>query len=107
MREKLPTAHLHRRVVDALYVDAMLLADEARSYFEEEGRSERVGELAVVHGYSASGIRCRCGGSVSVGGGGLDYCDMFRLQVRGVSVGVRFFQDAVPIHGRLRGAIGI
>lgn len=29
------------RVVDALYVDAMLLADEARSYFEEQGRVER------------------------------------------------------------------
>lgn len=34
---------LHARVVDALYVDAMLLADEARSYFEEQGRAERDG----------------------------------------------------------------
>ncbi|SFP63208.1 regulator of CtrA degradation [Sphingomonas rubra] len=32
---------MYGRVVDALYVDAMLLADEARSYFEEQGRAER------------------------------------------------------------------
>lgn len=32
---------LYGRVVDALYVDAMLLADEARSYFDEDGRAER------------------------------------------------------------------
>lgn len=32
---------LHRRLVDALYVEAMLLADEARDYFDERGRAER------------------------------------------------------------------
>lgn len=32
---------LHRRLVDALYVEAMLLADEARAYFDEAGRAER------------------------------------------------------------------
>lgn len=32
---------MHRRLVDALYLDAMLLADEARGYFEAVGRSER------------------------------------------------------------------
>ncbi len=30
-----------RRLVDSLYTEAMLLADEARSYFDEHGRSER------------------------------------------------------------------
>lgn len=30
-----------RRVVDGLYVEAMLLADEARAYFEVEARDER------------------------------------------------------------------
>lgn len=34
-------SRMHGRVVDALYVDAMLLADEARSYFDEDGRAER------------------------------------------------------------------
>jgi len=32
---------IYGRVIDALYVDAMLLADEARSYFDEDGRAER------------------------------------------------------------------
>lgn len=39
----LPTAAslLHRRLVDSLHVEAMVLADEARSYFDEDGRAER------------------------------------------------------------------
>ena len=32
---------MHRRLIDSLYVEAMLLADEARSYFDEAGRAER------------------------------------------------------------------
>ncbi|MDB5695333.1 MAG: hypothetical protein JWN21_876 [Sphingomonas bacterium] len=32
---------LHRRLIDSLHVEAMLLADEARSYFDEAGRAER------------------------------------------------------------------
>lgn len=32
---------IHRRLIDTLYVDAMVLADEARSYFDEGGRQER------------------------------------------------------------------
>jgi regulator of CtrA degradation len=32
---------IHRRLVDSLYVEAMLLADEARAYFDEVGRDER------------------------------------------------------------------
>ncbi len=32
---------VHRRLIDSLYVEAMLLADEARSYFDEGGRLER------------------------------------------------------------------
>ena len=32
---------IHRRLVDSLYVEAMLLADEARGYFDEIGRDER------------------------------------------------------------------
>lgn len=37
MARKLMTA----RLVDSLYTEAMLLADEARSYFDEAGRFER------------------------------------------------------------------
>lgn len=40
MRE-LPHSRLHRRLVDSLYVEAMLLADEARGYFDEAGRADR------------------------------------------------------------------
>jgi regulator of CtrA degradation len=34
-------ARIHRRLIDSLYCEAMLLADEARSYFDEAGRAER------------------------------------------------------------------
>ena len=40
MREQ-GTSRIHRRLVDSLYVEAMLLADEARAYFDEIGRDER------------------------------------------------------------------
>lgn len=33
----------NRRMVDSLYTDAMVLADEARSYFDDYGRNERDG----------------------------------------------------------------
>ena len=32
---------MRRRLIDTLYVEAMVLADEARSYFDETGRLER------------------------------------------------------------------
>jgi regulator of CtrA degradation len=32
---------LHRRLVDSLYVESMLLADEARGYFDDAGRRDR------------------------------------------------------------------
>lgn len=34
-------ARIHRRLIDTLYVDAMVLADEARGYFDQKGRDER------------------------------------------------------------------
>ncbi|MCP3733744.1 DUF1465 family protein [Sphingomonas sp. RP10(2022)] len=34
-------SRIHRRLIDSLYTEAMLLADEARSYFDEAGRAER------------------------------------------------------------------
>jgi len=41
---------MQRRLIDMLYVDAMLLADEARGYFDETGRLERelLGPMARV-----------------------------------------------------------
>lgn len=35
------TSTIHRKLVDSLYVEAMLLADEARAYFDVVGRAER------------------------------------------------------------------
>jgi regulator of CtrA degradation len=40
-------SRIHRKLVDTLYVEAMLLADEARAYFDEVGRDERAGLEAV------------------------------------------------------------
>ncbi len=34
-------SRIHRRLIDSLYTEAMLLADEARGYFDEAGRTER------------------------------------------------------------------
>ena len=34
-------SRLHRRLIDSLYVESMVLADEARSYFDQGARVER------------------------------------------------------------------
>ena len=34
-------SRLHRRLIDTLYVESMLLADEARGYFDDAGRADR------------------------------------------------------------------
>lgn len=49
---------LNRKLVDALYVEAMLLADEARSYFDMNGREER-DALPPLHrvGFSCESLR--------------------------------------------------
>lgn len=36
-----PEARIAPRLIDSLYTEAMLLADEARAYFDEDGRSDR------------------------------------------------------------------
>ena len=41
MAEPLTDARMHHRLIDSFYTEAMLLADEARSYFDEGGRIER------------------------------------------------------------------
>lgn len=37
-----PQSRIAPRLIDSLYTEAMILADEARAYFDEEGRDERV-----------------------------------------------------------------
>ncbi len=37
----LPQAKITPRLIESLYTEAMLLADEARAYFDEQGRDER------------------------------------------------------------------
>lgn len=37
-----PEARITSRLIDSLYTEAMVLADEARSYFDESGRDERM-----------------------------------------------------------------
>lgn len=41
MNEGMNDSAVQRRLIDALYVEAMLLADDARSYFDDDGREER------------------------------------------------------------------
>lgn len=40
-RGKVIATQVHRRLIDSLYGESMLLADEARSYFDDGGRAER------------------------------------------------------------------
>ena len=37
-----PQSRITPRLVESLYTEAMILADEARAYFDEEGREERL-----------------------------------------------------------------
>lgn len=41
MNEGAQDSSVQRRLIDSLYVEAMVLADDARSYFDEGGREER------------------------------------------------------------------
>lgn len=41
MIEAARTSQIQRRLIDSLYTEAMLLADEARGYFDQVGRNER------------------------------------------------------------------
>ncbi|TKD50297.1 DUF1465 family protein [Sphingomonas baiyangensis] len=36
-----PASRIERRLIDSLYVEAMVLADEARGYFDDCGRADR------------------------------------------------------------------
>jgi regulator of CtrA degradation len=49
-----PEARITPRLVDSFYTEAMLLADEARSYFDDAGRDER----AMLHPFARVGFAC-------------------------------------------------
>lgn len=50
MRGDTAESRMRRRLIDTLYVDAMVLADEARGYFDDGGRIDRelLGPMARV-----------------------------------------------------------
>jgi regulator of CtrA degradation len=49
---------LNRKLIDSLYVEAMVLADEARSYFDANGRAERDALPAMQRvGFSCESLR--------------------------------------------------
>ena len=51
-------SRIHRRLIDSLYTEAMLLADEARSYFDEAGRAEREALDPLVRvGFSCESLK--------------------------------------------------
>ena len=49
-----PQARTTSRLIDSLYTEAMLLADEARHYFDEAGRDER----AMLEPFARVGFAC-------------------------------------------------
>jgi regulator of CtrA degradation len=49
-----PQMRITSRLIDSLYTEAMLLADEARSYFDDAGRDER----ASLHPFARVGFAC-------------------------------------------------
>ena len=49
-----PQVRITSRLIDSLYTEAMLLADEARSYFDEAGREER----SLLEPFARVGFAC-------------------------------------------------
>src|SRR6476646_12139299 len=49
-----PQARITSRLIDSLYTEAMLLADEARSYFDDAGREER----SMLEPFARVGFAC-------------------------------------------------
>lgn len=49
-----PQVRITSRLIDSLYTEAMLLADEARSYFDDIGRDER----ATLEPFARVGFAC-------------------------------------------------
>lgn len=49
-----PQVRITSRLIDSLYTEAMILADEARSYFDDAGREER----AALEPFARVGFAC-------------------------------------------------
>ena len=49
-----PQVRITSRLIDSLYTEAMLLADEARHYFDDVGRNDRAG----LHPFARVGFAC-------------------------------------------------
>jgi regulator of CtrA degradation len=49
-----PEVRITSRLIDSLYTEAMLLADEARHYFDDVGRDDR----ATLHPFARVGFAC-------------------------------------------------
>ena len=49
-----PQVRITSRLIDSLYTEAMLLADEARSYFDDAGRGDR----AILEPFARVGFAC-------------------------------------------------
>jgi regulator of CtrA degradation len=53
-----PRTRITPKLIDSLYVDAMLLADEARSYFDRHGREDRMALDPIVRvGFSCESLK--------------------------------------------------
>lgn len=53
-----PQTRITPRLVESLYTEAMILADEARAYFDEEGRGERMAlEPFVRVGFACESLK--------------------------------------------------
>jgi regulator of CtrA degradation len=51
-------ARLTPKLIDSLYVEAMLLADEARAYFDQHGRDDRLSLDPIVRvGFSCESLK--------------------------------------------------
>jgi regulator of CtrA degradation len=53
-RGSTPQVRITSRLIDSLYTEAMLLADEARSYFDDAGREER----STLEPFARVGFAC-------------------------------------------------
>ena len=49
-----PQVRITSRLIDSLYTEAMILADEARSYFDDAGREER----SALEPFARVGFAC-------------------------------------------------
>lgn len=58
MSAEVARARLTPKLIDSLYVEAMLLADEARAYFDQHGRDDRLSLDPIVRvGFSCESLK--------------------------------------------------